>query len=159
MVTFLAGATKVWPILVQDQIRSGEETITNDDLALLQRHSTLCSGFSNYVPTRWLQNKAGPIRGSELWVIWRWSSWQGEGGEVGWRLMGKGGNPPLIPYLSLLFIILHYSNMMGIVGSPCLISVSTLCHRGNYSNILFGTLGRTSLRSWSISGPHLSEMK
>ena len=29
--------------------------------------------------------------------------------------MGKGGNPPLIPYPSLLFIILHYSNMMGIV--------------------------------------------
>ena len=72
---------------------------------------------------------------------------------------GQGGNLPLIPYPFLLFIILHYSNMMGIVGSPCLISVSTLCHRGNYSNILFRTLGRTSLWSWSISGPHLSEIK
>ena len=43
--------------------------------------------------------------GSELWVIWRWSSWQGEGGEVGWRLMGKGGILPSshIPLYSLLF--------------------------------------------------------
>ena len=33
MVNFLGDATKVWPILFQDQIRSGDETITSDDLA------------------------------------------------------------------------------------------------------------------------------